>query len=95
MDLKQIIDRNYGATKRRGLITDETRFEDFLCKIEEELEELNTSNLDFGYNGFDEKFDEKELADIILVCLAMAKHYNIDIQKALEEKVIFNESRKD
>jgi len=88
MDLNQIINRNYSATVKRGLINTETSPIDFISKIEDETDEILGSL-------FDLKFDEAELADVILVCLAMAKHYDIDIQKALSDKVMFNENRKD
>lgn len=90
MDLKEITERNYNATVKRGFISEETNFNDFYLKIVEETEELNLSKFPFSE---DYDFDKLELADIILVCLAMAKHYNIDIQKALEEKTKFNEQR--
>ena len=41
------------------------------------------------------KFDEKELADVALVCFTMAKHFNIDLIKVMEEKMLYNEIRKD
>ena len=91
MLLKEITERNYAATVRRGFITPDTMFVEFGAKISEELDELWES-----FNKISDKmFDETEIADIILVCLAMSKHYNIDIQKALEEKTLYNESRKD
>ena len=88
MDIKEIINRNYQATVKRGLITYETCFDEFINKIHEELVELNISNTYYG-------FDKSELADIILVCFAMSKHFRIDILKELENKVIINENRKD
>ena len=39
-------------------------------------------------------FDPKELADISLVCDAMAIHYGIDLQKEKELKMFVNEKRK-
>jgi len=91
MDLKEIIDRNYKATVKRGLISNKTTFIDFFNKANDEFDELIESWIDHDLTIF----DTMELADIILVCLAMAKHFNIDIQKALEDKTIFNEQRKD
>jgi len=84
MDLKEITDRNYEATKRRGLITDKTKFSDFKWKLLEELNEWTNC-----------PEDPYESADIILVILAFCKHFHINIQKALEEKTIFNEQRND
>lgn len=90
MDLKEIQNRNYKATVKRGLITNQTPGYGFIDKIYEE-----TSELEYNYMHTIGKIDPLELSDIIIVCLNMAKHYNIDIQKALEEKTIFNENRKD
>lgn len=92
MELNEIIERNYQATVKRGLINDETSFEDFIFKISEENLELFNSLI---YSPRKIKFNELELVDIILVCLAMARHYGIDIQTALEFKTEFNEQRKD
>lgn len=103
MDLKELQERNYAATVRRGFITEKTSVGDFLNKIDEELDELGECLFD-SVNGdfvnpkhckYCKKDSQLELADIILVCLAMAKHYDIDIMKVLEEKVVINENRKD
>ena len=89
MDIKEIINRNYQATVKRGLIKPETTKQEFSDKIKEEVNEF-----DFEINWFNGSENEpKELADIILVCLAYAKHFNIDILSELENKVIFNENR--
>jgi len=86
LTLKEIQQRNYNATVRRGLISDNTTIYEFFKKLEEEKNEF----------FFAESADEpEELADVIIVCLCYAKHYNIDIQKALEEKTLYNEKRKD
>lgn len=92
--IQGLIDRNYNATKERGQINDETIGDDFIVKINEEAEELEAS---YMYNFVDksETFDLKELADIILVCFSMAKHFNIDIMQVLSDKVEYNETRKD
>jgi hypothetical protein len=87
MDINEIIERNYQATVKRGLITPDTSTFKFIDKIEEEVDELKNEYMLFKC------VDKEELADIILVCLAMAKHYDIDIMKALEEKTKFNETR--
>ena len=88
MDIHEIINRNYQATVKRGLITPDTGKSDFTYKINEELAELNLE----VYFGTSEK-EAVELADVILVCLAYAKHFNIDILKELENKVKYNEIR--
>ena len=90
MEIQEIINRNYEATKKRGLIDEKTNAYNFTSKINEELNELDESIYNCG-----KKFDEKELADIILVCFSMAKHNNINILQFLEEKMLFNEQRID
>ena len=89
IDIQELIDRNYNAQIIRGQITSDTTFSDFKLKIHEELKELSNSY----YENIN--FDPKELADIILVCFSMAKHFNIDIMKVLSEKVEYNEKRED
>ena len=82
--------RNYQATEKRGLINDKTTFYDFIKKIDEETNELYNSA-----NENQSEFDKKELADISLVCDAMALHYGIDLQAEKEAKMRINETRKD
>jgi NTP pyrophosphatase (non-canonical NTP hydrolase) len=88
MDIKEIINRNYQATVKRGLIKPETTKTEFHIKLQEEVLELDCAI----YNRL-QPDENLELADVILVCLAYAKHFEIDILKVLEEKVIFNENR--
>jgi len=83
MLLNEIIERNYQATVKRGLITDKTVLFDFKLKLREEIDEWEN-----------EPNDESECADVILVMLSYCEHYGIDIQKALEDKTIYNEKRK-
>jgi len=81
--LTDITHRNYEATKRRGLITSETTPYDFIEKIREEVTELEET---YGT-------DDSELADIALVCFAMAEHYGIDLIEEMRKKTEFNETR--
>jgi NTP pyrophosphatase (non-canonical NTP hydrolase) len=90
MTIEEIINRNYTAQLKRGKVTKKIDFYDWIIDIRDEVNELWNS-----YPKHNSTFDEKELADIILVCLSMSKHYNIDIVKALEEKTKYNEERKD
>ena len=85
MTIREITKLNYNATVKRGCITEKTTQVDFLEKIEEEVSEL--SWLDPN--------DWSELADIVLVCFAMAQHFDIDLLKEMEEKAIYNSKRKD
>lgn len=86
---EEVQQRNYNATVRRGLITDKTTIEDFICKLREEVEELWYSS-----NSGKCSIDPSELADISHVCDAIALHYAIDLQKEKELKMLVNEKRK-
>ncbi len=86
--MKKIIDLNYKATVDRGLITPKTGMDEFIAKIDEEVAEFKNEVL----NGTDVMLNE-ELADIILVFLAMAKHYTIDIEEELKNKIRKNLKR--
>lgn len=88
MTIQEITDRNYAATVRRGQIVSFTQAHEFIEKLFEEVYELDYST------KIDNSFDEKELADVALVCFAMAKHYNIDLIKVMGEKMLYNEIRK-
>jgi predicted house-cleaning noncanonical NTP pyrophosphatase (MazG superfamily) len=79
--MKDIIERNYDSTVRRGLITPKTQWKEFTSKIQEEV------------NEYIESADPEELADIILVCLNIAKHYQIDIEQELINKINKNYQR--
>ena len=86
--MKKIIKNNYISTVKRGLITSKTTKKQFIDKIEEELNELwhaftSETNKEFNY----------ELADVILVCLNLAKHFDIDIKKYLKKKIKINHKR--
>ena len=89
MDIKEIAKRNYAATKRRGQIICFTQAYEFIEKLFEEAYELDHST------KIDNSFDEKELADVVLVCFSMAEHFDIDLIKVMEEKMLYNEIRKD
>lgn len=91
MDFLEIQKRNYAATVKRGQIDKFTSFEQFINKLNEETEELNQSWLDNQKSDF----DPLELADIVLVCTAMAEHYSIDLQGLMREKTLYNEIRED
>lgn len=85
--MKDLIERNYESTRKRGLINENTADTEFINKIKEELSELEHSI----YNNDSEW--KYELADIILVCLNYGYHYGLDMEKLLMNKVKFNEKR--
>ena len=86
--MDQLIERNYKSIVKRGLINDETKFSDFILKLDEEVYEFKEAYL------FNDDY-WIEAADIILVIFNMARHYNINIQDILKEKIIINENRHD
>jgi len=89
MTLKEIQERNYKATVKRKLITGRTDSSDFIKKIYEELTELDEVCTMNQIN------DPSELADIIITCLCMAYHFNVDIDEELKQKTLYNEKRND
>jgi len=85
--MKQIIEDNYKSIVKRGLITPETGSTDFIMKLEEEVQEYIEAENHTLPNV------NEELADIILVCLNIAKHFEIDIEQELKNKIKKNEKR--
>ena len=73
--MKDIIEQNYNSIVKRGKINSDTTWQEFIDKIDEEVDEFKESN------------DPEELADIILVCLNLARHFDIDIEKELRNKI--------
>lgn len=87
--MKELINRNYESTRKRGLITVETEDSEFIAKIKEELNELE----DIVYTGDNDWI--YELADIILVCLNYGYHYGYEMEQILKNKIKYNEERND
>jgi NTP pyrophosphatase (non-canonical NTP hydrolase) len=90
--MKHLIEFNYQVTKNRGLINADTTLTKFLDKIKEELTELETA-LNYMSYDIDHPAAKSELADIVLVCLNMARHYDIDIEKQLLNNILKNSTR--
>ncbi len=88
MALQKIIRDNYDSIVKRGLISPNTKPRDFLEKLYEECNEFETALL----TGTNTEMDE-ELADVILVCLNFAQHYDIDIENELTKKIKKNYER--
>ena len=74
--MKKIIEANYKSIVDRGFICPLTTRLDFFNKIDEEVQELKDASFEYDLQGVKE-----ELADVIMVCLNMAKHYDIDIEQ--------------
>ena len=85
--LDDLIQDNYDSIVKRGLITPKTTKDDFVNKLFEEVGEFEEVFVEHGM------IDSEELADIILVCLNIAKHYNIDIEKEMKGKIAVNFNR--
>jgi NTP pyrophosphatase (non-canonical NTP hydrolase) len=95
--MKKIIETNYDSTVKRGLITPETNILDFYKKLKEEVGELEQA-IDELFKCVEAKAIhfkniEEELCDVILVCLNCAKHFDIDIEEELKNKIKKNYSR--
>jgi NTP pyrophosphatase (non-canonical NTP hydrolase) len=87
--MQDIISANYQSIVDRGFITPTTTLFQFLDKLDEEVEELKKEALiSKEWNNLPE-----ELADVILVCLNLAKHFDIDIEQELKNKIRINEYR--
>ena len=87
--MQDIISINYQSIVDRGFITPTTTLFEFLDKLDEEVEELNKEALiSKEWSNLPE-----ELADVILVCLNLAKHFDIDIEQELKNKIRINEYR--
>ena len=87
--MQELIADNYQSIVDRGFITPTTTLFEFLDKLDEEVEELNKEALiSKEWSNLPE-----ELADVILVCLNMAKHFDIDIEQELKNKIRINEYR--
>ncbi len=83
----KLIEDNYQSIIDRGLITPITTREDFINKLDEEVGEL--------YHAETEQNEVEEMVDVILVVLNMARHFKIDIVKAMEDKILINKKRAD
>jgi NTP pyrophosphatase (non-canonical NTP hydrolase) len=87
--MQELIGDNYQSIVDRGFITPTTTLFEFLDKLDEEVEELNKEALiSKEWSNLPE-----ELADVILVCLNMAKHFDIDIEQELKKKIKINQQR--
>lgn len=87
--MKKLINDNYKSIVDRGFITPTTTLFEFLDKLDEEVKELKKeSEIPKQYSNLNE-----ELADVIMVCLNLAKHYHIDIEQEIKNKIKINKYR--
>lgn len=86
--MDNIIEDNYKVTVDRGCISPSTTKLDFINKLFEEVYEFEESIYDLNWSNIHE-----ELADVIMVCLNFAKHYKIDIEQEIKNKIEINRNR--
>ena len=92
--MKDLIEENYKSIVDRGLIAPSTNYFEFLNNIKEQFKELRGAVLDYvDYDPDSFPNVKEELADVIMVCLNMAKHYNIDIEQEIKNKIEVNKQR--
>jgi len=83
--MKKLIEDNYESTVLRGLITPDTNHNDFIEKLREEVLEADQAE-----SMYELSF---ELADIVLTAINYARHYEINIEKFLKDKIHINYAR--
>ena len=91
--MKKLIENNYKITVDRGKIAPYTNLHNFLHKIKEEVAELEIGVFVDHERDVISDYTKLELADVILTCLNMAKHYNIDIEQEMKNKIEINRQR--
>ena len=86
--MKKIIEDNYQSIVDRGFICPLTTRSDFFDKIDEEVQKLKDASFKYDLQNVKE-----ELADVIMVCLNFAKHYDFDIEQQIKDKIEINKQR--
>jgi len=87
IDLNEAAKKAYNCAIRREKITIYHGFEEFMKDLASEFTELATCC------PKEKKNISYELADVILVCMSIASGYGIDIEKAIKDKMKYNEER--
>lgn len=100
MTLEMIMESAVKSAERRGILYD--NISDYLCHIHSEIseiyEEVRDGNPPHEVYGDVEGVEHGipvELADVIILCLTFASHFNIDIESAIVRKLHYNEIRED
>ena len=95
--MKKLINDNYKSIVDRGFITPTTTLFEFLNKLDEEVKEFKYALEYFMRTEWEFQpmhIDVcEELSDVIMVCLNFAKHYNIDIEQEIKNKIKINKQR--
>ena len=96
--MKKIIEDNYQSIVDRGFIAPSTSYLEFIDKLDEEVNEFKSAlewsmrRDSLGLTPIHISVHE-ELADVIMVCLNMAKHFDIDIEQEIKNKIKVNKQR--
>ena len=101
--MKEIINDNYNSIVARCLIMPDTNMHEFIVKLYEEVDEVKSECIiidpekqcDIGKNIEDIDMEKLsfEIADVVLTAFNFAKHYDIDIERILKEKIEINFKR--
>ena len=86
---RNLADRHYHATGKRGMIRPQTSLHDFMDKIEEEFYETRNACTNFGLSG--EMIQES--VDLCATVINMLKFYNYDFIEEYRKNVEYQESR--
>ena len=89
IDINKLAELAHACAIRRNKITGHHDWEEFMKDLSSEFAELACS----GHRG--KNYVSQEIADVIMVCVAIAYHYGIDVEKAIINKMQFNEQRND
>jgi len=88
--MKALIKRHYIATRQRGLITSYTSLQDFLDKLDEEIDEMQQADI------HEQTIDgdmAQEAMDVVGVIFNMLHHFDYDIEAEFKANVEYQESR--
>ena len=88
--MKELILRHYIATRKRGLITNYTSLQNFLDKIEEEINEMHKADI---YDHVIDGDMAQEALDVVGVIFNMLHHFDYDVEAEFRRNVEHQESR--
>jgi NTP pyrophosphatase (non-canonical NTP hydrolase) len=86
--MKELIERHYEATRKRGLINENTGMGEFIDKMQEELDEIANS---YHVGEFSDSIEET--IDLIAVCLNTLEHFGYDFERKYKRNVEYQEQR--
>ena len=96
--MQEIVDRTAKVAESKGFTRSNRTAGDLLClvhsEVSEALEDFRAYKMDLYYEedgkpcGF-----PSEIADIIIRCLHICKMFDIDIEKVIDIKLDYNETR--